>query len=156
MNCRRCGSRNREGELICQKCGVLLETPTTNRLSDVEGLASELKTKKLKQIAFEFDGWSQHISLQGVLSLLIGRGLGMSGQDGEVVVDLFEISGHEKGVSRKHAMIAIEGPAAYLVDLDSTNGTYLNGVRLPPQHQHRVRTGDVISFGALDVRVRME
>ena len=116
----------------------------------------DLQTKALKQITFEVEGWSHTVELKGVISILIGRGIVMSSHEGEVTVDFLELSGHEKGVSRKHAMIAIEGPAAFVVDLDSTNGTYLNGVRLPAQQQHRVRTGDVLSLGVMDVRLRLE
>jgi pSer/pThr/pTyr-binding forkhead associated (FHA) protein len=36
-----------------------------------------------------------------------------------------------------------------LEDLESTNGTFLNGQQIPPGHQVRVRTGDVIRFGTL-------
>mmetsp|Transcript_25282 Transcript_25282/g.45522 ORF Transcript_25282/g.45522 Transcript_25282/m.45522 type:complete len:310 (+) Transcript_25282:35-964(+) len=36
----------------------------------------------------------------------------------------------------------------YLMDLESTNGTFINGVRLDPARYYELRRGDVITFGA--------
>ena len=36
----------------------------------------------------------------------------------------------------------------YLMDLESTNGTFLNGIRLDPARYYELRRGDVITFGA--------
>jgi smad nuclear-interacting protein 1 len=36
----------------------------------------------------------------------------------------------------------------YLMDLESTNGTFVNGVRLDPARYYELRRGDVITFGA--------
>jgi pSer/pThr/pTyr-binding forkhead associated (FHA) protein len=36
-----------------------------------------------------------------------------------------------------------------LEDLNSTNGTFLNGKLVPPDQQVRVRTGDIVRFGTL-------
>ena len=36
----------------------------------------------------------------------------------------------------------------YIMDLESTNGTFLNGVRLDPARYYQLRKGDVLTFGA--------
>jgi pSer/pThr/pTyr-binding forkhead associated (FHA) protein len=43
----------------------------------------------------------------------------------------------------------------WLVDLDSTNGTWINGLYLQPGMKYRLRNGDVIDFGSLRVLVRV-
>jgi hypothetical protein len=48
-------------------------------------------------------------------------------------------------VSRRHAQVERRGDALVLVDLDSTNGTFVNGVRL--QAPCTLRPGDVIRVG---------
>lgn len=51
------------------------------------------------------------------------------------------------GISRIHAKIE-RGSAGYSVcDLNSTNGTYINGEKLAPQVPHTIRRGDEIRFG---------
>jgi diguanylate cyclase (GGDEF)-like protein len=51
----------------------------------------------------------------------------------------------DDGVSREHAALQREGGKVVLVDLNSTNGTYCNGVRVPRQE---LTDGDKISIGA--------
>jgi len=52
----------------------------------------------------------------------------------------------DRAASRRHAEIAGEGGAYILRDLDSTNGTWLNGQRLgEPAH---LRDGDLIEIGS--------
>lgn len=40
----------------------------------------------------------------------------------------------QQGISRKHALIIFEGNKFYVQDLDSTNGTFLNGIRITGKH----------------------
>ena len=49
-------------------------------------------------------------------------------------------------VSRMHARITKEGDAYYLEDLNSTNGTYLNGERLSYREKVKIQKNDKISF----------
>jgi hypothetical protein len=60
------------------------------------------------------------------------------------------ISINDSNISRNHAEIKA-GPTAYVVkDLGSTNGTMVNGVKIVGEH--RLRDGDIISFGSTHVR----
>jgi smad nuclear-interacting protein 1 len=36
----------------------------------------------------------------------------------------------------------------YIMDLESTNGTFLNGIRIDPARYYQLKKGDVLSFGA--------
>lgn len=51
-----------------------------------------------------------------------------------------------RAVSRRHADIIREGDEFYIVDLDSTNGTYLNGVRLESGVKTRLTLGCKLTF----------
>lgn len=50
-------------------------------------------------------------------------------------------------ISRRHASIVREGRKYSLIDLKSTNGTLLNGVRVPPGKKVPLANGSVIEFG---------
>jgi NAD(P)H-dependent FMN reductase len=64
-------------------------------------------------------------------------------------IDLVPHGGDQMGVSRQHARM-LRGPGGWVLeDLDSTNGTFLNGQQIPRGRQIRVRTGDIVRFGTL-------
>lgn len=68
--------------------------------------------------------------------LVIGRGA-----DCDVVVA-------HGSVSRAHAAIEADGSSHVVVDLASTNGTYVNGERLPERQPRALVDGDEIGIGA--------
>ena len=54
-------------------------------------------------------------------------------------------------ISRQHAQISMSLEGALLADLGSTNGTFVNGIRLTSPR--RIVEGDSITIGATDIRV---
>jgi len=50
-------------------------------------------------------------------------------------------------VSRHHAEIRFDGTCWNLVDLQSTNGTFVNSQRIWPGQPRRLQPGDVVRFG---------
>ena len=50
-------------------------------------------------------------------------------------------------VSRKHARLQVSDGTLTIVDLGSTNGTFVNKRRIPPNQSIRLEAGDEISFG---------
>lgn len=71
-------------------------------------------------------------------------------------VDLTPYGASGKGVSRRHAAIVRRDGALHLVDLESPNGTYLNGQKLIPNQARVLRDGDDIRLGHLVLRVTFE
>lgn len=53
----------------------------------------------------------------------------------------------DSSVSRMHARITKEGKDYYLEDLNSTNGTWKNGLRLQPYEKRKLECGDEIKCG---------
>ena len=53
-------------------------------------------------------------------------------------------------VSRYHALLLVDGAECSVQDLDSTNGTWVNGSRV---RQMRLRSGDRLSLGGVEVAV---
>ena len=56
----------------------------------------------------------------------------------------------DRSVSRVHARILEEEGYAYLEDLNSTNGTYKNGLRLRPYEKRRLEKEDELRFGKVE------
>lgn len=50
-------------------------------------------------------------------------------------------------ISRQQASLHVLGKQCAIADLDSTNGTYVNGIPLPVGHQQPLQFGDRINFG---------
>lgn len=68
-------------------------------------------------------------------------------------IDLIPYGAMDKGVSRVHAEIYLEGDFLYITDLDSTNGTFLGGVRLTPKTPTLLRKGTELLIGRLPVQI---
>jgi hypothetical protein len=59
----------------------------------------------------------------------------------------------DTNVSRRHAEIHVVEGAVYVVDLDSTNGTRVNGL---PIGEHRLHDGEIITVGTTSMRFEAE
>ena len=70
-------------------------------------------------------------------------------------LDLTPFGGGELGVSRKHAVIRWQGPQLFIYDMDSGNGTVLNGTRLQPNIGYRLADGDSLYIGHLPIKIRL-
>ena len=57
-------------------------------------------------------------------------------------------------ISKKHARIDfdIQTNNGFLIDLNSTHGTFINNMKLNPNESIKLNSGDVISFGQSDVK----
>ncbi len=74
-------------------------------------------------------------------AMFIGRGV-----DNDVKIDDTTISTH-------HAKIVTYFKATYIEDLDSTNGTYINGKRV---QKHTLHPGDIVQVGKHRLMVEPE
>ncbi|MDX1991358.1 MAG: FHA domain-containing protein [bacterium] len=68
-------------------------------------------------------------------------------------IDLIPYGGYNMGISRRHAALELIGKRLSIRDLKSSNGTYLNGVRLDAYEPHQLRDGDQVRLGSLVLRV---
>jgi pSer/pThr/pTyr-binding forkhead associated (FHA) protein len=59
---------------------------------------------------------------------------------------------NDQAVSRCHALLLAQPGGVALVDLESTNGTFVNDVLVSPDQQITLRDGDVIMIGAALLR----
>ncbi len=82
--------------------------------------------------------WQRWISL-GNLPLVIGK----KGEFADYVLE-------DETISRMHARFVREEDHILIIDLHSTNGTYVNGMRLEPDQKVEIHAGDQIGLGKLN------
>lgn len=79
--------------------------------------------------------------------------LGRSNQSGYMpTVDLMEVDGAKRGVSRYHATININNDTLCITDHNSTNGTFVNGKPVKAGETVAFEHDDVIQVGVFDSR----
>lgn len=71
-----------------------------------------------------------------------------------VDLDLTAHGADKRGVSRRHAQLSIQSDALFIEDLNSTNGTRLNGYILVPSQRYRLQDGDELMLGQLRIILR--
>ncbi|MCM1179661.1 MAG: FHA domain-containing protein [Clostridium sp.] len=59
----------------------------------------------------------------------------------------------QRGISRMHAKLMYKPDGLYLLDLNSTNGTYLNGELLASGEEYRLEEGDMVAFAQCEFYV---
>lgn len=68
------------------------------------------------------------------------------GKDSERV----QIQIEEEGISRVHALVVKEGEECIIEDLNSTNGTWINGKPLEPRTRYVLKLGDRVRLAGLE------
>ena len=157
--CPVCGQRYRVGELACPRCGnVLVKGGKTRQISEAEKAATHLDqpmrsghASSQASVIFQIGGRSLILPIGETIT--VGRASNLPG-DAEPDVDLGPYGADEKGVSRHHLQIRYQGFQTYVSDLNSSNGTWLNGQRLAARAEHLLHDGDELRFGRLKVKVK--
>ncbi|MCA9932533.1 MAG: FHA domain-containing protein [Ardenticatenaceae bacterium] len=164
IKCPECGSAQYEGTLFCSECGRFLvetaqnitaqlpfaqfgrlPTPPPQIEEELELLASS------KEITFFIPSRRERLQRQLQNEIRVGRADEDAGYIPEL--DLTGYDGVAHGVSRVHATIQLTNQGIVVVDLGSTNGTYLNNYRLTAQQPYLLASGDEILFGDLLVHI---
>ena len=156
--CRHCQHLNEPGALLCASCGEVLSTDTTvwtrAQLRDIERPKTDPQALKFEPgtLYFYVASASNPVPLKhsGSSPVVLGR---KTDQVEGALIDLSLYHAHSLGVSRRHARMVPTNAGYTVEDLDSANGTWLNGNRLQPNQRYPVRSGDHIQLGELVVFV---
>lgn len=161
--CSNCQYQNVSGALFCVECGTQLdgvETLTTQAITH-DQIADELSRKEPRPEppSSPINSWiSLHLMDSGKIIPLASRNeftLGRLSEGQPIMpdIDLTPYQAYASGVSRLHAVVKREGDRVMVMDLGSSNGTYLNGRRLNPHTEELLNHGDVIALGKLKIQV---
>jgi hypothetical protein len=149
--------------LFCPECGAYLASggrTRTERLPGDTGAATGTlpleAPPQIKAVAEELtlgiDHTNRSVRLTPAPEVRIGRLDPTRGIYPDL--DLTPDGGLEHGVSRLHAVIRRDDRGIFLIDLDSINGTMINGRRLPPHQPYPLHSGDEIRLGRMVMHIR--
>lgn len=164
--CTNCNHTNISGALFCIECGAALggaDQLTTQNIqtSQVkEALKDKPRHEPLPPVSLK--NWvTLHLLDTGQVLPLAERNEFTIGRisEGQPImpdIDLSPYQAYASGVSRLHAVIKREASHVFLMDLDSANGTFINGKRLTPNVEHTLKNGDVVALGKLKIQVLLK
>jgi pSer/pThr/pTyr-binding forkhead associated (FHA) protein len=151
-----------EGAIFCSECGMQLiaDSMTTQAIDRSKSVTSEFPAppeavaQRTTQTA-----WASLYLLESGHILPLGDrneytlGRASDGQPITPDIDLTPYQAYENGVSRLHVVIKRIQGKIIIMDLGSSNGTYLNGARMTPNHEESVKHGDTVSLGKLKAQI---
>ena len=80
--------------------------------------------------------------------------IGRSDDDSAVDVDLTHQGGYRLGISRQHMQLAPAGANIVATDLNSRNGSKINGQSMRPMQAYPIQSGDTLQLSGLDLHIR--
>ena len=167
--CPECGHEELEGSLFCSNCGsnmrtvdetetgtIKLPAGDASGVPSVPPLIGKRAGPAVSASAIRFvigsDGREATLTTQDRIH--IGRG--DPRRDVIPELDLAADGAAEAGVSRMHAVVLSTAQGIAIMDLDSVNGTHLNGYRLPANLPFALNDGDTLLLGDLQIQVFFE
>ncbi len=166
--CQNCNHKNMAGAVFCSECGAPLnntDSLTTQNISTSQVREAVKKKSVLHTpepaVTINNNWVTLHLLDTGQVLPLSERNeftLGRISEGQPIMpdIDLSPYQAYANGVSRLHAVIKREGNQVLLMDLGSSNGTYVNGKRLAPNAEQGLKNGDVIALGKLKVQVLLK
>ena len=167
--CPNCQHKEIPGALFCSQCGAQLVTasdpdlaldlrqkdPMTVTVSKIKGKPDLKSTSPMMPAGARI---SLHLIESGQILPLVERnefslGRVAEGQPIMPDIDLTPYKAYENGVSRLHAILKLVNNQVSILDLGSSNGTYVNGDRLVPSVERPLNHGDMIHVGMLKIQI---
>jgi pSer/pThr/pTyr-binding forkhead associated (FHA) protein len=133
VKCPVCATSNLASAVFCTECGYLLQEEQPS----VEGAAAA---------PARTSGWFALLPDGSEAPLSPGENL-VGRTEGVVLIS-------DGFVSRKHAILAVDGRSLMIEDLGSTNGTFVDGVRLSPHMPVPVDERSAIKFGQTPITLK--
>ena len=160
--CTNCQHKNVTGAMFCAECGAQLDgidTLITQAITD-EQIAEDLSKKSVREATPPpANSWiSLHLMDSGKILPLASRNeftLGRLSEGQPIMpdIDLTPYQAYASGVSRLHAVVKRDANRVLVMDLGSSNGTYVNGRRINPHVEESLSHGDILALGKLKIQV---
>lgn len=161
--CPNCQHKNLDGTVFCSECGIQLSglQPIVTQNISAENIPA-MERKRTANFPKDLDTWaSLHLLDSGHILPLGDRTEFTLGRVSEAQpimpdIDLTPYQAYANGVSRLHAVLKREGSRVLVMDLGSSNGTYLNGKRLTPNVDQTLSHGDMLALGKLKIQILLK
>jgi len=161
IQCPNCKHEEVDGAVFCSECGTQLvksENVTTQKITPEDN--DELVTGPIHEPIPNYgNAWiSLHMLDSGQILPVAERTEFTMGRisDNQPImpdIDFSAFKAYDNGVSRLHAVIRQNNGNVVIMDLGSSNGTYVNGTRLMPNVEQPLHHGDVLALGKLKMQV---
>ena len=165
--CPFCHLINPVDAIFCQHCGQPFASapgayPTNSKVEQAtkffpsgleEKIEPESREAPAEGIALYVTDQTGPIEIRLDQEFVVGR---LTEEAGEQVVDLTPYNACDSGVSRRHLMIRRDGAVYNVIDLNSTNGTWVNGQALPPQKPFPIKSGSQIRMGKMRILIAFQ
>jgi uncharacterized Zn finger protein (UPF0148 family) len=160
--CPNCQHKNVAGAMFCAECGAQLdgvETLVTQAITDEQIAEERKKAPRTDAASTPANSWiSLHLMDSGKILPLASRNeftLGRLSEGQPIMpdIDLTPYQAYASGVSRLHAVVKRESDRVLVMDLGSSNGTYVNGRRINPHVEESLNHGDILALGKLKIQV---
>jgi hypothetical protein len=156
MECRICENCNHQNDtsfLECIECGAdlsfvhptLIEVEKQNdepEIETVELTSEPRKTLQLQQLRF--------IGLKDYQVIDIPNEGGILGREGTISPFYFQDNLY---VSNEHAEIILKNDGYVIIDLQSTNGTKINGTKIEKSKELSISPGDLVTIANMNFKV---
>lgn len=170
LRCSHCNTENFDGTIFCMECGASLVSANTRRetTAALNKSGGDTLTHVEELVPLTVAAPAAHTRVVALVVINSGRRIRISADEDALIgrkdnqrgiypdVDLGLDGGYDAGVSRRHAILTPASTGFLLEDLNSANGTFVNGRRLAPQAPTPVAHGDEIKFGTLILRFEVE
>lgn len=163
--CPNCHHQEYAGALFCSECAAQLVVTEKNYVvgaTDIIGDAEidllTARREKSQDIKPQSDWVHLKILVDGSMVKLAGNreftiGRGVKGQLILPDIDLGLYDAFSLGVSRLHAVMKLSQDMIMIMDLGSSNGTWVNGYRIEPHVEKEITHGDIVALGKLQFEV---
>jgi FHA domain len=161
MRCHQCGHKNASGILVCVKCHALLvedALPKTVNIGQVADLGKPDKNPPRAKEHYEMpEALIFYIEGHPPIEITLGIQLVLGRQNlntaAKPSLDLTPYNGLDCGVSRMHLIIKQDEGRLVVEDMASSNGTWLQNIRLKAYHPTPLNSEDSLLLGKLLVKV---
>lgn len=157
--CPNCKHQEADGAMFCGECGMQLVQYATGETQRFNTATGELGNVSTPDSSPQSPAWiSLHLLDSGQIMPVSDRiefTMGRVSENQPIMpdVDLSPFKAFDNGVSRLHAVIRNNSGNVIIMDLGSSNGTYINGTRIVPNIEQPLRHGDIVALGKLKMQV---
>ena len=147
--CPACKLGNDANSIICGHCGqsLNLNFAESGKIDKEDPVQYPIPANGF---AVYFHGKTTLIEVAEDKQVVLGRKT-----EGETkpIVDLTSLNGYAMGVSRHHVVIRSNDKGYVIMDLNSSNGTWLDGKILTPAEPYDLHSGATLQLGRLKLVV---
>jgi hypothetical protein len=163
--CTNCNHQNLSGAVFCSECGAPLQLADALTTQNIKVVPERMRVPKKQPAVTEppaGDNWvTLHLLDSGHVLPLAERNeftMGRSSEGQPIMpdIDLSPYQAYARGVSRLHAVIRRAVGQIVLMDLDSANGTYINGKKIEPNVEEPIANGDIVALGKLKIQILLK